>query len=75
MTGFSHMTMPVLRRQMLPYANHVIVYHGAFFAFLSVPEYTAAVLGIEGAAREKLKRTMRRLQREFLHELQKVRSP
>jgi len=75
MTTFSRTTMPVLRRQMLPYANHVIVYHGSFFAFFSVPEHTAIILDIEGTAKDKLKRTMRRLQREFLHELQNVRSP
>ena len=75
MTSFSRTTMPALRQQMLPYANHVIVYHGTYFAFLSIPEYTKLVLDIEGAARKKLKRTMQRLQYEFMHSLQQVRSP
>ena len=75
LTELAHKTRTSLRYQLLPYADHIIVYHKQRFAFFSVPEYTGIIIDIEGEAKQKLKRTMRRLQREFLHGLKRPRSP
>ena len=55
------------------YTNHVVVYHKQYFAFLSLIEYTNIVINLKEPARKKLKKTMYRLEREFVHGLEKPR--
>lgn len=64
-----------VKGQLLPYGNHIVVYYRHYFGFFSTPEYTGIILDIVEPGKSKLRRKMRRLQREFLHELKHPREP
>ena len=55
------------------YTNHVIVYHKQKVAFLTLLEYSQIIIDLEGRAKQKMKKTMRRLEREFVHGLETPR--
>ena len=56
------------------YTNHVIVYHKQKVAFLTLLEYSKIIIDLEGRAKQKLKKTICRLERDFLHGLDQPRS-
>ncbi len=69
------MTRTTLKRQLLPYSNHIIVYYKNYFGFFTTPEYTGIILDIVEPGKSKLRKKVRRMHREFLHGLQNPRGP
>lgn len=71
----NRMTRSCLQHQLLPYGNHIVVYAQQYFGFFSVPEYTGIIMDIVEPGWSKLRKKVRKLQREFLHGLKRPRSP
>lgn len=71
----NRMTRTTLKGQLLPYSNHIIVYYKQYFAFFNVPEYTGIIIDIVEPGKSKLRKKVRKLQREFLHGLNSPRPP
>ncbi len=64
-----------LKGQLLPYGNHIIVYNKQYFAFFNIPEYTGIIMDIVEPGKSKLRKRVRKLQKEFLHSMKNPRSP
>ena len=71
----NRMTRTSLKRQLLPYSNHIVVYYKRYFAFFNIPEYTNIIMDIVEPGKSKLRKRVRKFQREFLHDLKNPRSP
>lgn len=71
----NRMTRIGLKGQLLPYDNHIVVYNKQYFAFFNVPEYTQIIMDIVEPGKSKLRKKVRKLQREFLHGMKNPRSP
>lgn len=71
----NRMSLPGLRSQLLPHSNHVAVYYRQYFGFFNPAEYTVVILDIVEPGKSRLRRRMRRLHREFLHDLKRPRGP
>ncbi|MEN8265284.1 MAG: transposase [Nitrospirota bacterium] len=71
----NRMTRTSLKGQLLPYGNHVVVYYKQYFAFFNIPQYTGIIMDIVEPAKSKLRKKMRKLEREFLHSLKNPRPP
>lgn len=71
----NRMTRTSLKGQLLPYGNHIIVYYKQYFAFFNTPEYTNIIIDIVEPGKSKLRKRVRKLQREFLHDLKNPRAP
>lgn len=71
----NRMTRTSLKGQLLPYSNHIVVYYKQYFAFFNTPEYTSIIIDIVEPGKSKLRKRVRKLQREFLHDLKNPRAP
>lgn len=71
----NRMTRISLKGQLLPYSNHIVVYYKQYFAFFNTPEYTNIIIDIVEPGKSKLRKRVRKLQREFLHDLKNPRPP
>ena len=71
----NRLTKRTLLYQMLPYANHVVVYRKQYYGYFDIPEYSEIILMIEEPAKSKLLRKMRRIRRDFLSGLKWPRGP
>jgi len=71
----NRMTRTSLKGQLLPYSNHIVVYYKQYFAFFNTPEYTNVIIDIVEPGKSKLRKRVRKLQREFLHDLKNPRAP
>ena len=71
----NRMTRSSLKGQLLPHGNHIIVYYKQYYGFFNTPEYTGIILDIIEPGKSKLRKKVKKLQREFLHDLRNPRSP
>lgn len=71
----NRMTRISLKGQLLPYSNHIVIYNKQYFAFFNVPEYTQIIMDIVEPGKSKLRKRVRKLQREFLHGMKNPRGP
>jgi hypothetical protein len=71
----NRMSRTTLKGQLLPYGNHIVVYYQQYFGFFNLPEYTDIIMDIVEPAKSKLRKKVRKLQREFLHGLKHPRPP
>lgn len=68
-------TLPRIRRQLLPSANHVLVYWQTYYAFFHPLEFVEIIASANDEARRKLVNRSRRLQRELIGVMTKPRPP
>lgn len=68
-------TLPRIRQQLLPSANHVIVYWQTYYAFFHPLEFVEIIASAGEEARRKLAGKSRRLRRELIGIMTKPRPP
>lgn len=71
----NRMTKRSLQHQMLPHANHVLLYAQHYYGFFDIPEYSEIIMMIDEPAKSKLLRKIRRIRRNFLIGLNWPRGP
>ena len=73
---FNPKTPLSVRRQLLPAANHIIIYHGNYYGLFSSMEFGELLaLGLNDEARKKVGEKCRRLRRELTSTLNNPRPP
>lgn len=69
-------TPPLLRKQLLPTNNHIVVYWHNYYAFFSQLEYTELIaVGLSDEARRMIGEKCRRLRRELGDDMRNPRPP
>ena len=68
-------TLPLIRRQLLPSANYLIVCWHNFYGLFDPYEYTQYILSLGEAARRKIAEKSRRMSRQFHHGIANPRGP